>query len=268
MSPEGAFQVDFGPSSRQDHPCMNQSPVTTSPHYARAPHEPALPARPHILVVDDDTRISSLISRYLWDHGYVAVAAHNAAEARAALSALQFDAAVVDVMMPGESGIDLTRDIHARMDLPVILLTALSEAPDRIAGLEAGADDYLGKPFEPRELLLRLQSMLRRKPAPEAAQQDIRIGRWVFAPALSALQDGAEKIALSAAEATLLRALASRPGVVMSREELSRKCALEGGERAIDVQVTRLRRKLGDDPRSPAWLQTVRGKGYLLRTGE
>lgn len=221
--------------------------------------------RPHILVADDDARICDLVARYLTDHGCVVLQAHSGSEARDVVTHFAFDAAVVDVMMPGETGLSLTQHLHATYGFPVLLLTALGETQDRIAGLEAGADDYLPKPFDPRELLLRLQALIRRQPKAQSAAAYFRIGRWVFDADQACLMDGEDVVPLSAAEVKLLQVLGSKPGEVFSREVLADQCGTEGGERAIDVQITRLRRKMGDDPRLGSGLQTVRGKGYLLR---
>lgn len=226
----------------------------------------ALAARPHILVVDDDDRIRSLVSRFLTAEGFVVVTAQDAAHARVLCRRLIVDAMVVDVMMPGEDGLSLTRALRAERDIPVLLLTALGEAESRIAGLEAGADDYLAKPFEPRELVLRLQAILRRRPQPVPAAASYRVGRWRYDAADNTLADGDNVVSLTGVEANLLKALAGRAGQAVSRDELAALCALEAeGERTIDVQVTRLRKKLEDDPKAPRMLQTVRGKGYLLR---
>ncbi len=225
-----------------------------------------LAARPHVLVVDDDARISDLVSRYLHDHGFIVMTAENTAEARALLKSFEFDVMVVDVMMPGETGLEFMKDMRGKLPTPVLLLTALGEAHDRIAGLETGADDYLSKPFEPRELVLRLQSILRRAGSKRDAGKPFKIGRWVFDPQHAELQDGSEIQKLTAAEVNLIKALAARPREVISREELAQKCGLESGERTIDVQVTRLRRKIEADSKIPRFLLTVRGKGYLLRT--
>lgn len=222
--------------------------------------------RPHILVVDDDDRIRDLVARYLTEHGFVVATTAGAAEARVALAAFTFDALVVDVMMPGETGLDFTRHLRTESDIPVLLLTALGESEDRINGLETGADDYLAKPFEPRELVLRLQAILRRRPQIKMALQPVRIGPWIYHPDENTLTNGDEIQSLTTAEATLLRVLASQSGQAISREDLSRLCNMDdSGERTIDVQVTRLRRKIEADTRIPRYLQTVRGKGYLLR---
>ncbi len=220
---------------------------------------------PHILVVDDDKRIARLVCRYLSDHDYMALRAENADEARLALEDMEFDALVVDVMMPGESGLEFVQDLRKRnVNVPVLLLTALGEIEDRVAGFEVGADDYLSKPFEPKELLLRLNAILRRTQKKKAATR-FKIGRWVFDEALQSLDDGAQQVRLTTMEMNLLRALARTPGIAVSREELASVCELDAGERTIDVQVTRLRRKLEEDTKNPRHLQTIRGKGYLLR---
>ncbi|MFV3128465.1 response regulator [Niveispirillum sp. KHB5.9] len=226
--------------------------------------------QPHILVVDDDTRLREALRRYLGQNGFLVTGAADAAEARAKLAGLEFDLIVLDVMMPGESGLELCRDLSGKGGAPILMLTARSEADERIHGLEAGADDYLSKPFEPRELVLRLNAILRRtaRRAPRAAlgAVPIRLGRYLFDAEREELRTGEEIIRLTAMEASLLRVLAAEPGMVMSREALVEKAGVDAGnERTIDVQVTRLRRKLEDDPREPRYLQTVRGEGYVLR---
>lgn len=221
---------------------------------------------PHILVIDDDERIRLLLSRYLFDNGFLPLTAESASEARDILRRFSVDALVVDIMMPGESGIDLTKTIRETSDIPVLLLTALGEIDDRIAGLQSGADDYLTKPFEPLELVLRLQAILRRRPKPQKIAETFTIGRWTYDHEINALVDGGEIQRLTAVEGTLLRALASRPGVIVGREDLARLCDMDAaGERTIDVQVTRLRRKMEEDTKMPRLLQTVRGRGYVLR---
>lgn len=219
---------------------------------------------PHILIVDDDERIRSLLLRYLREHGFLAVAASSAQEASDILERFVFDALVLDIMMPGETGLEFTRRLKQQRDLPVLLLTALGESDDRITGFESGADDYLAKPFEPRELVLRLQAILRRRPKVET-RRNFRVGRWLYDESVNELQDGNDMIRLTTVEGNLLRALASRAGDVISREDLAALCDLDAGERTIDVQVTRLRRKLEDDVKRPRCLQTVRGRGYMLR---
>lgn len=227
---------------------------------------------PHVLVVDDDDRIRTLVSRYLRANGFIVLTATDAARAEAILDRTIVDILVVDVMMPGESGLEFTRRLRAARDIPVLLLTALGEASDRVKGLESGADDYLSKPFEPRELVLRIQAILRRRPAPGPVSEALRIGRWLYDPRDEDLLDPqtGERRRLTGVEATLLRALAGRAGESVDREELAVLCGMdpmEGVSRTIDVQVTRLRKKLEDDGRTPRFLQTVRGRGYRLRPG-
>lgn len=220
-----------------------------------------------ILVVDDDDRIRDLVSRYLNDHGFLAFTAANAQDAMDILDLAEFDALVVDVMMPGKTGLEFTQELRETSQVPIILLTALGETEDRIAGLSHGADDYLPKPFDPRELVLRLQSILKRAPKTKS-EQKIKIGDWEFDPAFSELVDGDERIKLTDVEVNLLKALATKPGEIFSREDLSAMCGLDAGERTIDVQVTRLRKKIEKDSKVPRYLQTVRGKGYLLYAQE
>ena len=219
---------------------------------------------PHILVVDDDTRLRNLLRKFLSERGYRVSLAASAAEARARMNGLAFDLVVLDVMMPGESGVELTRFLRGRSQLPVLLLSALSETAACIAGLEAGADDYLAKPFEPKELLLRIQALLRRAAtAPEILPRMIRLGEWEADLERGDLRNGDILIRLSPGELGLLRLLAARPGVALSRTQL---CEQTGAaqERTVDVQITRLRRKFEADPRAPRYLQTVRGQGYVL----
>ena len=228
----------------------------------------ALPAEaPHILVVDDDDRLRTLLSRYLRDNGYLVSTASTAAEARAKLDGMTFDLIVLDVMMPGESGVEFTRGLRRSAMIPVLLLTAMTEPEDRIAGLESGADDYLTKPFEPRELLLRVATILRRAaaPPPPTPATCIKMGEVRYYPARDQILRGDEPVRLTTAEADLLRVLAASPGETMSRQALSER--LEGGasRRAIDVQIARLRRKIEPEPQNPRYLQTVWGRGYVLR---
>jgi two-component system phosphate regulon response regulator OmpR len=223
---------------------------------------------PHILVVDDDTRLRELLRKYLSTNGFLVTTAADAADARAKLHSLAFDLIVLDIMMPGESGLELTESLRRDGDVPILLLTARGEPDDRIAGLEAGADDYMAKPFQPRELVLRMTSILRRqaRPAPEpAASAPVRLGPLVYLPERDELRQGDEVIRLTTAEASLLRVLAAAPGVTLGRDELVERSKVAGNARTIDVQVTRLRRKIEPDPHEPRYLQTVRGEGYVLR---
>jgi two-component system phosphate regulon response regulator OmpR len=218
---------------------------------------------PHILVVDDDTRLRALLGKYLRESGFLVSTAADAGDARAKLGGLAFDLIVLDLMMPGEHGLDFARDLRKRSRVPILMLTAMSDPGDRIAGLERGADDYLAKPFEPRELILRIHNILKRVPAPKAAAPELRLGAFQFDSARRELSRDGRAVRLTEAEGLLLAALAERPGEALAREELSRRVGGSGG-RAVDVQVTRLRRKLEDDPRSPRYLRTVRGRGYAL----
>lgn len=223
--------------------------------------------QPHVLVVDDDQRIRDLVSRYLRAQDFVVMTAADAADAREVLKFFTFDVLVVDIMMPGETGLTFTKSLQGQYDVPVLLLTALGEAEDRITGLEHGADDYLTKPFEPRELVLRLQAIIRRTATPETAQT-YKIGQWRFDTDYNELRHHKQddlSVPLTTVEVTLLNALLEKPGRVLSRDDLAVKCGVDPESRNIDVQVARLRRKIEENTRTPRYLQTVRGKGYLLR---
>lgn len=223
---------------------------------------------PHILVVDDDDRIRSLVSRYLNEHGFLSFTASDAAQAKEILGVGSFDALVLDVMMPGQDGKSLTAELRTKSDIPVLLLTAMGEADDRVDGFQSGADDYLTKPFDPRELVLRLQAILRRRPEVKGEAKIYKIGRWTYDPAVPELVDDIDTVRLTDVEATLLKSLAQKPDTILSRDDLAELCGVDAGERTIDVQVTRLRRKLEEDSKNPRYLQTIRGKGYLLRAQE
>ena len=220
---------------------------------------------PHILVVDDDARLRKLLARYLSEHGFLVASAEDAAGARVKLASFAFDLIVLDLMMPGESGLSLAADLRRRSGVPILMLTAMSEPEDRIAGLEKGADDYMVKPFEPRELLLRIGNILRRVPQANALPAEVRMGGMVFDMEREELREGDQPVKLTSVETALLGALARRAGVALSREELIDLTGAAGGDRAVDVQVTRLRRKIESDPRDPRYLQTVRGRGYVLK---
>ncbi|MEW6257215.1 MAG: response regulator [Pseudomonadota bacterium] len=228
------------------------------------PAPPPLPDdAPHLLVVDDDSRIRSLLSRFLSENGYRVTTAASAAEARGRLEGLTFDLLVLDVMMPGESGIDLARSLRTQSSVPILMLTARSDPQDRIAGLEVGADDYLGKPFEPRELLLRVGSILKRAlPAPQKAIEEVRFGDFLFHLERGELSRGGEPVRITERERDMLRVLAEAPGDVVPRLALAGNGT--ASERAVDVQVNRLRRKIERDPTNPIHVQTVRGIGYRL----
>lgn len=223
------------------------------------------PDAPHLLVVDDDKRLRDLISAYLLDNGFNVTTAIGAADARVKLSLFKIDLIVLDVMMKDETGLQFLEKFRNEGQVtPVLMLTARGESDDRIAGFEAGADDYLPKPFEPRELVLRLSAILKRQPKPKP-MMEIKLGRWRFIPERDELVSGDETQRLSAVESSLLRAMAEQPGEIISREALVARQPLASNERTIDVQVTRLRRKIEVDPKQPRYLITVRGEGYVLR---
>lgn len=218
----------------------------------------------HILVVDDDRRLRELLQKYLMDNGFRVTVATDADDARQRLRAMEFDLIVMDRMMPGEDGLAFTRSIRESSTVPILMLTAMGETEARIDGLEGGVDDYLSKPFEPRELVLRIGMILRRaRTAPE--RREIRLGSYVFDPERDILQGDSSALRLTTTEASLLRVLAENAGRVLSREALTQLCAIDGTDRMIDVQVTRLRRKIEPDTKAPRYLQTVRGQGYVLR---
>ncbi|HET6157357.1 MAG TPA: response regulator [Dongiaceae bacterium] len=225
--------------------------------------------QPHILVIDDNAKLRDLIARYLTkEGGYRVTTATDAADARAKLTGITFDLLVLDVMMPGESGLQLTQSLRESSLVPILLLTAMGESTDRIAGLETGADDYLVKPFEPRELVLRISAILKRARARTERQTSVgavKFGAFVFELERRRLFKSGEPVHLTEAESELLFQLARRAGQPVSREELARQSGEGGESRLIDVQMTRLRRKIEDDPRFPRYLQTVRGRGYVLQ---
>ena len=225
---------------------------------------------PHILLVDDDGRLRALLNRFLSENGFRVTMAESAAEARDKLRFMDFDLMVLDVMMPGESGLEFTGDLRSDRApaMPILLLTARGTPEDIVAGFEAGADDYLGKPFDPRVLLARLRAMLRRaQPAPSPTGP-LQLGPAVFDPLRGELVSPNTRIRLTGAELSLLMAFAARPHEILSREAIAAALGLDDvNERAIDVQVTRLRRKIETDPRDPRFLHTVRGKGYILKPG-
>jgi two-component system phosphate regulon response regulator OmpR len=220
---------------------------------------------PHVLVVDDDSRLRDLLRRYLVEQGYRVTVARDSRAARDQLAAFHFDLLVLDIMMPGETGLELTEWLRETNDVPVLLLSAMGETDDRIAGLASGADDYLTKPFEPRELVLRINAILRRMRQPVPPQiSEIFFGGYRFDLARDELRRGEEYIRLTTAEASLLKALARQPGIPVSRDDLVAENPIIGNARTIDVQMTRLRRKIEANPKFPRYLQTVRGTGYVL----
>lgn len=217
----------------------------------------------HVLVVDDDDRIRTLLKRYLSDNGFRTSTASSAAQARKLMSSVDFDLLILDVMMPGESGFDLTESVRAASHVPILLLTARGLPEDRIAGLERGADDYLSKPFEPRELLLRVNALLRRAQPAALSRQELTFGDCSFSVGRGELRKDGQLVKLTSGEAALLKALAQKPGEPISRQSLAEQTST-AMERSIDVQVTRIRKKIEEDPRAPIYLQTVRGVGYVL----
>lgn len=218
----------------------------------------------HILVVDDDTRIRDLLRRYLNNSGFRVTTASDASQARRKLEGMDFDLLVVDIMMPGESGLSLTKSLHEIKKVPILMLTALSEVEARIEGLEAGADDYLGKPFEPKELVLRINSILRRNHTPTAPTiQQVMFGPYTFVLETRELKKKGEPIHLTDRERELMSIFSSKPGETIHRTDLSGSDQAIG-DRTIDVQINRLRRRIENNPAEPIWLQTVRGIGYRL----
>jgi two-component system phosphate regulon response regulator OmpR len=224
----------------------------------------------HILLVDDDDRLRKLLGRFLGEQGFRVTTAEDAADAREKFRFMEFDMIVLDVMMPGETGLKLTESLRADRapNMPILLLTARGTPEDVVAGFDAGADDYLEKPFDPRVLLARMRAMLRRVVPPAAPTGPLQLGTASFDPARAELTTPSARIRLTGAELALLVAFASRPHEILSRETLAAVLEMDDvSERAIDVQVTRLRRKIEPDPREPRYLHTVRGKGYVLKPG-
>ena len=226
--------------------------------------------QPHLLIVDDDERIRGLLQKFLIRNGFLVSAARDAAHARRILSGLDFDMIVMDVMMPGEDGMSLCRDLRQTITTPIMLLTAKGDTDDRITGLEAGADDYLAKPFEPKELLLRINAILRRVPAAEPAvvlPKVLNLGPIRYDIERGEMWHGEQLVRLTATESQLMRIFSGCPGEAVTRARLVEELSRSGGqtqERAVDVQITRLRRKIEVDPKQPRYLQTVRGAGYML----
>ena len=224
----------------------------------------------HILIVDDDERIRSLLHKFLARNGYWVTPARDAAHARRILEGLAFDLIVIDVMMPGEDGFSLTKGLRETMETPILLLTAKGGADDRIQGLESGADDYLAKPFEPRELVLRINAILRRVPRAETKTEPpktLHLGPIRYDMSRGEMWNGEDMVRLTATESALMRIFSARPNEPISRTQLVEDLGRDDGqaqERAVDVQITRLRRKIETDPKQPRYLQTVRGAGYML----
>jgi len=218
---------------------------------------------PHILVIDDDQRIRDLLARFLQENGFRVTTAEHAIAARGNMRGLSFDMLVLDVMMPGESGFEFAEALRVNQDVPILMLTARAEPDHRIKGLEIGVDDYLAKPFEPRELLLRIRNILNRKRRPTGSREHITMGDFTFHIERGELKRNEETVRLTERERDLLRQFAEQPGTPISRFDLAKQGA-DGSERAVDVQINRLRRKIEADPGNPVYLQTVRGKGYIL----
>lgn len=219
---------------------------------------------PHLLVVDDDTRIRTLLHRFLRENGFRVSVAGNAEEARRKLRGLDFDLIILDIMMPGEDGVTLTQSLRSEKDMPILLLTALSETESRVTGLEAGADDYLPKPFDPRELVLRVNNILRRGGTPPMPKvEQVVFGPYTFQIPKRELKRAGQVLKLTDREREIMAIFAERAGETIPRHELVSSDS-EVGERTIDVQINRLRRKIERDPSNPLWLQTVRGIGYKL----
>jgi two-component system phosphate regulon response regulator OmpR len=224
---------------------------------------------PHILIVDDDNRLLSLLDRYLHQNKFRVTCASDGNEARQQLQFFEFDLLIIDVMMPGETGIELTSGLRKTLDVPILLLTAMNEPDDRILGLEAGADDYLSKPFEPRELVLRIQKILHRLQQTSNKKSGIHrvhFGSFQYDLKEDLLYKGHEITKLTESETRILRAFAESPGIILSREHLIEVDQKLGNARTVDVQITRLRRKIEEDPKFPRYLKTIRGQGYILKT--
>jgi two-component system phosphate regulon response regulator OmpR len=233
--------------------------MSTLPYQAQAAD-----IAPHLLIIDDDSRIRELLGKYLGEHGFRVTTASNAADARHRLGGLTFDLLILDVMMPGESGMELTKSLRETMTVPILMLTARAEADSRIQGLEFGADDYLSKPFEPRELLLRINNILKRGQASATPLIEVvRFGPFTFHRERLELKRGTEPVHLTDRERQIMAIFAAAPGETVPRTDLIGNDG-PSGERTVDVQINRLRRKIEADPANPIYLQTVRGLGYRL----
>lgn len=224
---------------------------------------------PHILVVDDDDRLRDLLRRYLSENGFIVTTAADAADACIKMRSLQFDLMVLDIMMPGESGLELAIRLRnsASCVPPILLLTAMGEPEDRIAGLETGVDDYLTKPFEPRELVLRIRAILRRAPQPEIMEEreEVRFGDYCYHLPRQRLTNDNNPVHLTTQEQEMLHLLASHAGRPVSREQLAQVGGVAGNERSVDVQINRLRKKIELSPSRPVYIVTARGTGYMLQ---
>lgn len=228
--------------------------------------------RLHLLVVDDDSRLRQLLRKYLMENGFVVTLAKDAVEARSLLEDQSFDLMILDVMMPGETGLEFMRSLrenlfHPAVHIPILMLTAMAESENRVEGLELGADDYLVKPFEPKELILRIQKLLKRYKPALVAQKIIQLGEFTFDVERAELFHQDQIVGITSAEANLLKILAMNPGRTISRDDLAARTGVSLSPRTIDVQVTRLRRRIEVDPRLPIYIKTVRHKGYVLWPG-
>lgn len=223
----------------------------------------AFTEKPHLLIVDDDDRLRSLLKKFLSEQGFMVTAANDAAQARRIMEWFAFDLMVLDVMMPGETGLELLASLSRKPAAPVLMLSAMAETDDRIAGLEVGAEDYLVKPFEPKELVLRIKAILRRS-AESPKARSVSFGEYVFDMQASRLSRGSENVALTSNEAALLKLLAQQAGKPVAREALAAALPGAGNERSVDVQITRLRKKIEESEGRPVFLQTIRGAGYVL----
>lgn len=218
----------------------------------------------HILVIDDDDRIRSLLMRYLEKKGCVVMVAENADAAHEILKNFIFDILIIDVMMPEKNGFEFGKDVRSVSDVPILFLTAKSELSDKSEGFLVGADDYLVKPFEPEELLMRIDAILARRGLNIQAKNDVSIGGWVYSRKQGVLISRDKTVQLTDVERRLLDVMLSKTGQIFSREHLAQQLGMAGNDRTIDVQITRLRKKIENDPKSPRLIQTVRGKGYIL----
>jgi len=217
----------------------------------------------HILIIDDDDKIRDLLKQYLKKNNFLVSTSHNAEDAEEKISLVKFDLAIVDIMMPGKDGLQLTKEIREKIDLPIILLTAKGETEDRIKGLEYGAEDYLPKPFEPKELLLRIHNVLKRVKKEKNFKDAIKIGKTLIHLKKMEIQNDRKAYKMSMTERSLLENLISSAGRIFTRDEISKITGLTK-ERSIDVLITRLRQKIEPDTKNPKYLQTIRGAGYVL----
>ncbi|MCX7337973.1 MAG: response regulator transcription factor [Alphaproteobacteria bacterium] len=227
--------------------------------------EPLIDQKPLLLVVDDDTKLRNLLVKFLSDNGFRVLAAANAAEARSNIACHRFDGIILDVMMPGETGTELIQSLRLTCAMPILFLTARDQLEDKVTGLNLGADDYITKPFEPQELLARIRAIIRRfAPAPSVSMERLRLNDYAFCVQTGRLTKDDDLVYLTSTEQILLRTLAQSPNQPFSREDLAQRIGHKVSDRTVDVQITRLRKKIGDDPRQPQTIQTIRHIGYTL----